>query len=93
MDRMLELVTDVKRIADDLNEIKVHIAANTVTLNQNTADVAHHIRRTDILEHRVAKVELPFKSAKWVAAFIVGFASVVAALYGLIQLFGVQFTK
>lgn len=74
-------------------EIKETLAANTVTLNQNTADVAHHIKRTDALEKRVEKVELPYKSAKWVAAFVVGLAGVVAALYSLLQLLGVQLTK
>lgn len=93
MDRMDELISDIKHLITDINEVRITLAENTITLNQNTSDVAHHIKRTDILERRVDKVELPFKSAKWVAAFVIGFASFVGAIYGLIQLFGIEFTK
>lgn len=86
-------MTRTDELIDHIIEIKATLAANTATLNQNTADIAHHIKRTDILEDRVAAVELPIKSAKWVAGFIIGLTAVISACYGLFQLLSGQFSK
>lgn len=86
-------MTRTDELIDHIIEIKATLAANTVTLNQNTADVAHHIKRTDLLERRVAAVELPIKSAKWVGAFVVGLATVLGAVYGFLEFVGVKLTK
>lgn len=81
--RINELVADVKQIAADISTIKTSIAANSIMLDRNTQDVAHHIKRTDLLEKRVSAAELPFKAAKLTVAFVGGLASLAGVLWGL----------
>lgn len=86
--RLDELSIDVKKIVEHISDIKETLAANTVTLERNTADVAYHIKRTEQLEARVAKVELPFKAARWLVGVVGGLVTVVGAVYGLVKFLG-----
>lgn len=45
-----EVRKDVKSIKDDINDIKTSIAVNTLSLQ-------HHIKRTDLSEQRLGKIE------------------------------------
>ena len=45
-----ELKADIKDIKSDVVEIKQHVAKNTVSLD-------HHIKRTDLNEERIQKIE------------------------------------
>lgn len=83
MTRIEELVI---KVTEDLGEIRAILAGNTITLERNTDDIAHHIRRTDMLEARIARVEFPIKALKWVGGIIFGLATFLGALYQAIDL-------
>ena len=52
---MHDITDDVKAIRNDLSDIKVDVARNTVSLE-------HHIARTDVAERRLEKLEMVFIS-------------------------------
>lgn len=43
----------IDKLFDHILQIKETIAANTVTLDKNTQDIADHIKRTNILEQQM----------------------------------------
>lgn len=74
------------RIHDDITSIKITLERNTVVLEQNTKDMAHHIKRTDLLEEKVEQALLPVKVAKWIAAVAVALASFSSIAYTIMAL-------
>lgn len=45
-----------EQMREDFVATRSHLASIDVTLAKNTADVEHHIKRTDVLEERVEQV-------------------------------------
>lgn len=78
----------IDEIHKQVTDIRVLIERNTVTLEQNTKDIAHHIQRTDILEEKVQQALLPMVIAKWSAAVLVALASAASIVYTIFVLMG-----
>lgn len=71
--RIDDIVEDVREIRRDVAEIKE-------TLKVNTADVAHHIKRTDLLESEVESVVVLIKSGRLLVKVAVGVVAIATAL-------------
>ena len=80
------LVEDVREMRRDIGVIKDISVDNAAVLRANTTDVAHHIKRTDLLETSVAEVLLLIKSAKLITAVAGGIVG-IWALIDLIRKF------
>ena len=51
MNNFEEIILDkLDKLNDDITEVKVAVAKQSVYIEQNTKDLSEHIRRTDILE-------------------------------------------
>jgi len=48
---------DLKEIKADVKEVKNHLRDVSITLARNTASLEIHVKRTDLNEARIAKVE------------------------------------
>ena len=63
-----------------LFEIKDILAKNTFILEENTKDIAHHIKRCDALEERIEQFAQPISLMEFIKKTGVIFAAVAAAL-------------
>lgn len=66
-------MSDIKDIKEDVKEIRSDIGVIKVTLAENTLDMRHHIRRTDLAESRIGKLE------KYLLAIVVMMAAAGAS--------------
>lgn len=73
----------INKIANDVAQIRVDVAKNTVTLEQNTKDIAKHISRTDKLEEQV--MAMPINFIKWSLAAFTAISGLGASIYGVYQ--------
>jgi hypothetical protein len=85
--------TKLEQIQKDVTEIRVLLERNTVTLEQNTKDVAEHIRRTNLLEeHQIALARrldmFPWKLLKWVVGGLFTAAGVIFTIIQVLQTAG-----
>jgi hypothetical protein len=74
--RLNALHEDVREIRSLVIGLGKETAANSVVLSKNTADVAEHIRRTNVLEEQVQKIHWAIKWSLLVAG---GFAAALTA--------------
>jgi len=84
------------KMSEDLSEIRVQTAKNSVTLEQNAKDISEHIRRTNLLEQaqirldkRIDQVALPWKIAKWVVGGVFTAAGVIFSVIQVLQTAGI----
>ncbi len=78
----------------DLQNLKSDVSDLKVNVSKNTDDVAHHIRRTDLLQTlhdenqkkvedhnlRLEKLEEPVKAKAWIKQHIVSISAIATAL-------------
>lgn len=74
------------KIHAEVVDIKIMVAKNTITLEQNTKDMAEHIKRTSILEDQMKTALIPITLSKWVAVLLGVGASVAAIIYTIIDI-------
>lgn len=82
MDKLLN------KIQEDITELKVMAAENSVVLKANAEDIRDHIKRTNLLEQQMQTALLPIRFAKWFAALIGTLAAFSSMIYTAIRLFG-----
>lgn len=75
MDKRLE--DKIDKISDDISEVKVTLARNTVSLEE-------HVRRTNILEDKVEPMRKDIDMAKGAIAFI-GLLATIATIIALFR--------
>lgn len=68
------------RILDKLDHHGRLLERHSVLHEQNTEDLKEHMRRTQLLEMRVDKVELPMKAMKWGVSVVAALASCWAVI-------------
>lgn len=92
-DLLTEVRGDVKEMKDDLGNVKINVA-------QNTSDLKHHIRRTDLLqdlhesnkklikanEKKIEELEEPHKAKKWLKSQWLTYGSLAAAAASILGL-------
>lgn len=91
--RMDDLIEDVRFIREDVGELLREVTKNGVILEKNTADIALHIKRTDLLEEKVQAALLPTLLAKWAVALAAGTLTIgglVMAVHRLILAVGIK---
>lgn len=54
----------IKELHEDVKEIKTDLKAVSLTLERNTASLEHHVKRTDMAEERIKRVET------WILGFL-----------------------
>lgn len=107
LDLLKEVREDQKQHGKELSKQSVYLETMDAdvkelktTVSKNTDDIAHHIRRTDILEalhkdnqakierseERLDKLEEPVKAKAWVKAHIVSIISVLTAIASIVAL-------
>ena len=74
----------LERIHQDLSDIKVSMERIRVTLEHNTANLVEHMRRTELAETRLDKLENVNSFGRWAIISIISIISVAATLKGLI---------
>lgn len=72
----------LEKLHDMVTQIHIMCVKNTVTLEQNTKDIALHIKRTHLLEKQMETALIPIKFARWAVAFAVG----AGAVFGFVKL-------
>lgn len=73
-------------IQSDLTEIKIVLERHTGTLNRNTADLATHIMRTDLLQTLVTDIATMHKLLKILGVGVASLAGLVLTILGIIQI-------
>ncbi len=76
----------IESIQSDLTEIKIVLERHTGTLNRNTADLATHIMRTDLLQTLVTDIATMHKVLKILGVGCVSLAGLVLTVLGIIQI-------
>ena len=77
---------NMERVHQDLSDIKVSMERIRVTLEHNTANLGEHMRRTEIGEHRLEKLENVNSFGRWAIVSLIGIISVAATVKGLLGL-------
>lgn len=75
------------KIIDEVAEIKIIVAKNTFMLEKNTEDIEHHIKRTDLLQDQMQTALIPIRFAKWSAAVLGVGATIIGAIYGMVEIY------
>jgi hypothetical protein len=68
------------KISEDITEIRVDVGKINVTLDFQQKILAEHMKRTELSEQRLQKLELPYKLLAYLIAPIGVIASIVATL-------------
>lgn len=72
MDRLDIVVEDIREMRATVGEIRDLVIKNSAILEQNTRDIAHHIKRTDALQEHVDDVKALIKAGKLLAKIALG---------------------
>lgn len=73
-------MSKIDQIAEDVSELKVMVAENTITLKHNAQDIREHIKRTNLLEKQMKVALIPIHFAKWSVAAAAGTATILGLL-------------
>lgn len=83
----------VDKIIETQSDMRVDIAEIRKDINRNTGDMAHHIKRTDLLqdkvennEERIYKLEEPKIFKKYLLKIVAAIGAIGGAIYGIIRL-------
>ena len=76
----------IDKLVEHVLEMKGTLAENTVTLNQNTKDMAEHIRRTNILETQMRRALFPIDFFTALAKVIAVIAATTGLVWSIVQL-------
>ncbi len=84
MDVLERIADKLNKVGDDIEEIKVNVAKQEVTLSHQAESLDEHIKRTELLESRVKPLEE--SQLKWaftgkVVMSIIGLAGTLAAIF------------
>lgn len=71
------------KMAEDITDIKITLTKNTAILEANTASLVHHIKRTDLNEERIAKLENTSSLAKGIWYAMCGTGAIILGLHAL----------
>jgi len=96
MDFQERVLAKLDKIQDDVTEIKVENAKQTAKINKNTDDLAHHIKRSDLIEESLElhkqddmrhKNQMTVKDLFVKVTFVCGgIGTIAGATYGLLRL-------
>jgi len=112
MDILLDLLKEVREDQKEhgkelskqsayLENMDVDVKELKTSVFKNTEDIAHHIRRTDLLqalhkenqtkiiqsEQRISKLEEPGKAIAWLRKHLIAITGVIAAIATILALF------
>ena len=62
----------IDKISEDIHCIRTTLAEHSIYLEQNTKDLKHHIKRTDLLEDALQDFRTAIKVVAWVGGGLVG---------------------
>jgi hypothetical protein len=74
------IINVLNRLDDKLDQVKEDTTDIRIVQTKNTADIKYHIKRTDILEHKVDHLMKLDNKVKWTVSSIVTIAAILTFL-------------
>lgn len=80
--QLTRIEAKIDQLVEKVGVTNIQLALHSQLHKQNSIDLAHHIKRTDLLQDQMEMALLPIKTGK----VVVVLASSAATIYGLYQL-------